>query len=335
MTNGGIMECAVCDGKAILHREETVLTYRKEEFPLMSHFYQCEKCGYEFTTDELDGLDLGQVHNQYRERHKIPFPEQLKNIREKYRFAAKKMSEILGFGQNQYALYEKGEVPNLSNGRLLSSILDPGTFVDLLKRIDIPIKQKQIEHLESLSSSDEDWTLIKLYDLSIFDSSTPSSNTGYVISNVDKIIQVITYFAKEVRPMKTKLNKLLYYADFLNYKNYGTGITGIEYRAIQMGPVPASYDMYYSVLLFNDLMNEEYIDFGNGFKGEILIPNGDFEADVFDENELKSLELVKDTFKDMKTDEIIEFSHNEKGWKENESEKRIIDYQKYAFDLTI
>lgn len=36
----------------------------------------------------------------------------------------------------------------------------------------------------------------------------------------------------------TKLNKLLFYADFLAYQRFGHSITGQEYRALPQGPAP-------------------------------------------------------------------------------------------------
>lgn len=40
-----------------------------------------------------------------------------------------KMSEILGLGVNTYRLYENGEMPTVSNGRLIMSVRDPEEFV--------------------------------------------------------------------------------------------------------------------------------------------------------------------------------------------------------------
>jgi len=36
----------------------------------------------------------------------------------------------------------------------------------------------------------------------------------------------------------TKLNKLLFYTDFLAYQRFGTAITGQEYQALPQGPAP-------------------------------------------------------------------------------------------------
>jgi hypothetical protein len=45
------------------------------------------------------------------------------------------MAEILGLGINGYRNYESGEVPSISNGRLMQMVKDPGEFKKL---IDIP-----------------------------------------------------------------------------------------------------------------------------------------------------------------------------------------------------
>jgi hypothetical protein len=36
----------------------------------------------------------------------------------------------------------------------------------------------------------------------------------------------------------TKMNKLLFYIDFLSYRQRGIAITGLCFRAIDFGPVP-------------------------------------------------------------------------------------------------
>ena len=40
---------------------------------------------------------------------------------------------ILGFGTNQYRLYEMGEVPSESNGKMIRSAMNPQVFLDLVR----------------------------------------------------------------------------------------------------------------------------------------------------------------------------------------------------------
>ncbi len=67
-----------------------------------------------WTTTEMDEANIFQVYNQYRVKHGIPFPDEISGIREHYGLSAAKMAQILGFGINQYRMYEDGEVPSVS-----------------------------------------------------------------------------------------------------------------------------------------------------------------------------------------------------------------------------
>lgn len=43
------------------------------------------------------------------------------------------MALILGFGEDQYRSYEEGEVPSLSNAKVINSLKDKRTFLSLLE----------------------------------------------------------------------------------------------------------------------------------------------------------------------------------------------------------
>ncbi|OJV87441.1 MAG: hypothetical protein BGO34_10185 [Bacteroidia bacterium 44-10] len=53
--------------------EKRRVEFRKESFEIVFHFYKCEDSGEQFTTTELDELNLAQLHNQYRYSNNIPF----------------------------------------------------------------------------------------------------------------------------------------------------------------------------------------------------------------------------------------------------------------------
>jgi len=60
--------------------------------------------------------------------------------------------------------------------------------------------------------------------------------------NEDKLAELILYVsqkcADDPRFGAIKLNKILYFSDFLFYGNYGRPITGVEYQKLRMGPAP-------------------------------------------------------------------------------------------------
>lgn len=54
-------------------------------------------------------------------------------VREKYGLSAAKMAAILGFGPNQWRKYEQEEIPSVSNGRMIRSIMNPKVFLDMVE----------------------------------------------------------------------------------------------------------------------------------------------------------------------------------------------------------
>jgi hypothetical protein len=107
------------------------------------------------------------------------------------------------------------------------------------------------------------------FEESIFGQKIPNIYNGYRVPDLKKVAYVIQFFANKVRPYKTKLNKLLFYADFKHFCKTGLGITGLTYTAIQHGPVPNNYNT-----IFEQAAMREYFDI-------YIVINGDFEGEQF------------------------------------------------------
>ena len=116
-------------------QQERSLEFRKERFSYTARFYRCPVSKVDFTTTELDTLNLQQVYDQYRQKYNIPSPEEMTALRTRYGLSAAKMSQILGLGTNQYRLYENGEMPSLAVGRYIRLLEDPATLLRLLDNV--------------------------------------------------------------------------------------------------------------------------------------------------------------------------------------------------------
>jgi hypothetical protein len=145
---------------------------------------------------------------------------------------------------------------------------------------------------------------------------------------------MVVFFTETLMPWKTQMNKLLFYADFLHFKNTCYSISGARYRAIDMGPVPNNFNSIFEYIANNDDIDIFVTEFSNDRIGEQFKPrsNRKFNSELFDETEIQVLYTVAERFKGLKTPEVIELSHKEPAWLENEKEKKLISY-KYAFDL--
>ena len=134
-------------GTATLMTEETTSVFRGEKFSYTRYYYRCDDTGIAFTNAESDGLGLEQIYSQYREKYGLPAPEEIKAIREQYGLSATIMSKILGIGDNQYGLYENGEMPTKNIGRMIATIKKADVFrmyVDMAKN---QLTEKEYERI--------------------------------------------------------------------------------------------------------------------------------------------------------------------------------------------
>ena len=333
------IECPYCDGSANLHREAKEITYRKDVFKIMAHFYKCEKCQEEFTTTEADTISLTQVHNQYREKNNIPFPDEIAAIRQKYELSASKMSEVLGLGANGYSNYESGEIPTPAYGNLISASAEPHTFMNLLDKAKEHFSDNAFNKAKErvaylIRTADENNNLYAALNAYC----EANNFTGYKKPEPAKIANLVTYCIQHSKPEfndKLKLNKQLFFTDFTHYKNYGMSISGLSYRAIKYGPVPANYDNIYAYLENERIIGSQFLKLPNGGAREVFLSEADFDKNLFSEQEKETLETIVQRFADVPTWDIVELSHQEKAWQELEANRELIGYQDYAFELKI
>ena len=117
------------------------VTFRGKQYKVLNIAF-IDECGEEFTTTESDAIWYNQATAQYRQEHGIPFPDEIRAVREKYGLSAAAMSEVLGFGANQWRLYEQGEVPSESNGKMIRSIMNPKVMLDIVEHSRASLSEK-------------------------------------------------------------------------------------------------------------------------------------------------------------------------------------------------
>lgn len=321
----------------VLIKEHRSMHFRKEAFKVVFHYYKCEDSGEQFTTTSMDEVNMNQVYNQYRDRFNIPFPDEITRIREKYGLSPVKMSEVLGFGINGYRLYEAGEIPSIANARLIRMAEDPKVFMNMVELcgiLDVKAKVKYIQKARQLMEE----TKRNIHNLNIvrylLGNYLPDIYSGYRSPNLEKFTEMVVYFSEKIAPFKTKMNKLLFYSDFLMFKQSCFSISGMRYKAIDMGPVPNNFQSIFEYIANKDELDIFFTELPKGYMGEQFKARKDrtFKADLFSESELEVLEKVATAFKTTSTNDIIKFSHLEEAWKKNEKGRSVISYE-YAFDL--
>lgn len=287
--------------------------FRKEKFCVHVRYYVCEDTGEQFTTTEQDTLQFNDLYAQYRIRHGIPFPDEIKEIRTRYGLNYSQISRILGFGANQYAKYESGEVPSESNGKMIAAIRDKNVILEMLKSCKDSFQHSEYEKLLTTINMSNQWedNYTSLHKIVFLDNSRSIFN-GYGSKSVPKLFDMVRYIVKkhgEVFP--TKLNKLMFYADFSHFRKTGQSISGLQYRALNFGPVPDHYATIYDNVPGLDKKLVEAHD----MVSTLLRCPKDYDFEYLSDSEKESIDDVVEKLKPLSVSEVIEASHQEYGWK--------------------
>jgi transcriptional regulator with XRE-family HTH domain len=111
---------------------------------------------------------------------------------------------------------------------------------------------------------------------------------------------------------KTKLAKLLYLADFTSFYRNLEPMSGVKYRRMEYGPVA---DVFFS--LTDDLNQTGKVDITPIGPAQVIISATTREADTFDKlsgEELSLIQEICEQWKDKRTEEIVNFTHEQLPW---------------------
>lgn len=112
----------------------------------------------------------------------------------------------------------------------------------------------------------------------------------------------------------TKLNKILFYADFWAYRKLGRSISGQEYQKLEYGPAPRRIKPTVRAMESERecvWAEREY----HGFPLDKLVALRDPEISVFAAEEIDILRNVVDELWELNATEVSDLSHRFVGWK--------------------
>ena len=294
--------------------EKRTWNFRGEQYEYEHIAWLCEDSGEQFTDDESDTAGFVQVTNQYRAKYGIPYTDEIIAVRQRYGISAAKMSLILGIGINQYRLYEQGEVPSVSNGRMIRSIMNPKVMLEMVEssknELSVSEYEKIISKVQAIIASSETYKMEQYETRRIF--TTPRGvDNGYAQLSLNRLKNIMLYILNRCDEVWcTKMNKLLFYTDFMSYRERGMAMTGLSYRAIDFGPVPERWDRVYSEF---PEVRQELRQVGD-FVGSVLIASAEADNTMFTDAELKVLDAICTHFGKMTSREISRISHDEEAW---------------------
>lgn len=129
----------------------------------------------------------------------------------------------------------------------------------------------------------------------------------------EKFKELLLYFARECKDDPhfgaTKLNKQLFFADFLAYERLGQSITGAEYLALPYGPGPKRLVPLRAEMVEND---DLYIEQRSFQERIIALRNPNMK--LFSKEEIEIVDEVIEALRDHDAEEVSQLSHKFLGW---------------------
>ncbi|MGI8812420.1 MAG: Panacea domain-containing protein [Pyrinomonadaceae bacterium] len=137
--------------------------------------------------------------------------------------------------------------------------------------------------------------------------------TGYRKFSRERLGAMAVYIAERGREVyKTKLNKLLFYSDFINFYLNGTSISGSKYVHVPFGPVPEHYGEALEQL--SDAGRVELMPAGHKSILIKSVASAD-RNDALSREETAVIDWVLENYGKLSASEISDLSHGEKAYR--------------------
>lgn len=153
--------------------------------------------------------------------------------------------------------------------------------------------------------------------------------------NKDVYKNAVLYFIKYCNNQYlhvTKLNKLLYYLDFIYFRDHSKSVTGDVYIHQTYGPVPSQIDEMLAELKKEGIINVEAISYKDGELVEFELKDPSKVDDtIFNKDQKQLLKRICDEFCGWSTEKIVAQTHIEAPWFYSKPYE-IVDFA-YASDI--
>ena len=278
----------------------------------------CPNCNVIIADSRLEGENLKTAYAKYCDLHNLVKQNEIVELRQAMGLSLREFSKFLGFGEQTAAKYEKGSIPDLlhSNTIRMASNVNGAKLLFQMNGQSLNQSSQQrirsyIQRLEEGDNISEIWWNGMAY-LFMEENAPASHINGYRILDDSRLTALVVRLAIKCEDLfKTKLQKALFFCDFLAYEKFGRSLTGMRYAHADYGPIMDDYDVHISKMVRNgDIVLAQY-----GW-GKVIAPASKTHDDVFSEEEEELIDCVAqfvNTF--TSTTEISNYSHSLTAWK--------------------
>lgn len=319
------MRCRFCDEDHLeIKKEIREVEIKGKNIFYEAEYYFCPDLEEEFEEGELINLNLNRARDAYRKSTGLLTIQDIMDIREKLNLSQKDLAILLGMGEITITRIESKIIQDKSTDDSIRRIAVDPLF--LLEKLELNREKlgKKYSIVKALLNQREEVSIYLKRILNVYymEISKDKNITGNMNLNLQKIENMILYFLKNCNNVyKTKLNKLMWYADFRNYQKNDESITGLAYIHKPYGAVPVGIDEM--LKCFESIEIEERENEEKGYTYFEIKPLRDSDLSIFTSDELETLKSIGDKFKNFGNREISDYMHLETAYTETVDNERI------------
>lgn len=323
--------CPECDREVtapIQHRIES-LPVKGEAISYNAEIAVCPYCGEVIGDSRIEDANLRRAYSSYCAAHGLMSPDEIRELRKSYGLSLREFSKFLGFGEQTIARYEAGGIPDDSHNAMLKLVSTAEGAASLLLIREGQISERAADavrrFIESRAPLSGVAAAFAAYQWPSSKMMVPNGFNGFRPFDMERVAAVVCELASRCKDLyKTKLQKAIFFTDFLCYARHARSMTGLSYAHANYGPVTDGKDRVIAAL-----QESEAIELVEKDWGEVVVSRCRFE-NVLNEEEMHLIDEVAEfvnTFESSK--DISSFSHGLNAWKNTEN-GQLIEYPSYA-----
>jgi len=238
--------------------------------------------------------------------------EEIVDLRKSFGISQETFGKVLGIAKKTIVSYENNKaIPNDSYYTLLMSVFNDRKR--LLDYADINKSNLTQYEIRKIYENNNDIYSLACDPFPFILNEESNTFNGYKKGNKEHILNVIQYVASKVKG-KTKLAKTLFIADALSYSAKAESLTGVQYAAINNGPVPNQFDTILDYMVHMKLLELKIEEVYNHTQYNYF---SDKLVDLKEEDK-KYLDLSINFTKDKTAKKLSDLTHTLEIWNKSE-----------------
>lgn len=337
------MFCSICENVHDISLCEDYVkgTIKGEKVTYKEYFYMCDNYAKNniFVSSKMMDENNLRAKDEYRKQKGLLTSQEIKEIRSKYKLSQAEFSLLLGWGEITITRYETKLIQDVTYDKLMR-LADENAFFTLesLKENKDKFKKDRYEKIENdikrvIFDTTLDYLTKQEIEAKYVNYEEKDIKNGNINIDIDKLESIIKYIAENYNNLyKVKLMKLLWYIDFIYYKQKQKSMTGLVYLHENLGALPIGNE---EILKLKSLkvIEEEKLYGEEAQTCYHILPNEKFKTKNLTKEEKEIIDKVLNKFKDYTSKKLVDYMHKEEAYKQTVA-NQVIEYS-WAKDISI